>query len=49
MYQIDRQRAVENAAAACAALDQSEVDGEIIRVGAARPADMQEFAWYGDY
>ena len=44
-----RQRAVDNAAAACAALDRTEVDGATIRVEGARPADMKEYSRYGDY
>ena len=46
---ISRQRAVENAAAACAALDGSNLDGVEIRVEGARPVDMKEFTRYGDY
>lgn len=44
-----RQRAVDNAAAACDALDRTLVDGHEIRVEIARPADMNEYTRYGDY
>ena len=44
-----RQRAVDNAIAACAALDRSLLDGCEIRVERARPVDMKEYTRYGDY
>jgi hypothetical protein len=44
-----RQRAVDNAAAACSGLNKSEVDGQTILVDRARPVDMKEFTRYGDY
>ena len=44
-----RQRAVDNAVAACDALDNSQLDSAVIRVEGARPADMKEFTRYGDY
>ena len=44
-----RQRAVDNAAAACDALDQSDLDGHRIRLESARPVDMKEYTRYGDY
>jgi len=44
-----RQRAVDNAEAACKAIDKIEIDGQEIRLTGARRADMKEYTRYGDY
>ena len=44
-----RRRAVENADRAVEELDKSSMDGAVIRLEKARPADDKEYSRYGDY
>ena len=45
-----RERAVNNAIAACESLDRTALGGgEVIRVERSRPADWKEYKRYGDY